>query len=124
MTNANPLRVFVVDDEELIVITLAKILEMSGFAASPFTDPREALHQAEKQTPNLLLSDVAMPEMSGVELAIHIKERHPRCKVLLFSGQAATTDLLSKAREEGYNFRMLIKPVHPADLLAAIRTLP
>jgi hypothetical protein len=47
----------------------------------------------------------------------------PSCKVLLFSGQAATTNLLEKARTQGYEFEILSKPVHPADLLARGKVL-
>lgn len=117
-------RVFVVDDEEIIAQTLAKILEMSGFAAISFTDPAEALARTEVEAPSLLLSDVVMPQMSGIELAIRVQAIHPRCKVLLFSGQASTADLLAKARKDGHKFHLLTKPVHPTDLLAAINTLP
>ena len=45
----------------------------------------------------------------------------PDCKVLLFSGQAETCDLLKEARIRGYDFEILAKPVHPADLLARLR---
>jgi hypothetical protein len=45
----------------------------------------------------------------------------PSCKILLFSGQAATADLLEKARMEGHEFEILAKPVHPTDLLAKLR---
>jgi CheY-like chemotaxis protein len=62
-----------------------------------------------------------MPGMTGVELAIQFKQSQPECKILLFSGQAATSDLLRKAREQGYEFELLAKPVHPADLLARLR---
>ena len=62
-----------------------------------------------------------MPGMTGVELAIHFRKLHPECKVLLFSGQAATADLLAKAREQGHDFELLTKPVHPVDLLAKLR---
>jgi hypothetical protein len=45
----------------------------------------------------------------------------PNCKILLFSGQATTADLLEKARLEGHEFEILAKPVHPTDLLAKLR---
>jgi DNA-binding response OmpR family regulator len=113
--------VFVVDDEHIIAETLTTILQQSGFAAKSFTDPREALSAARDETPDLLLSDVMMPELSGVDLAIAIRQQCPVCKVLLFSGQAGTMDLLSKAREQGHDFHLLPKPIHPADLLRRIR---
>jgi len=71
----------------------------------------------------LLISDVMMPEMSGIELALRIRESCPDCKVLLFSGQAATANLLEKARADGHDFELLSKPVHPSDLLAKIRAV-
>ncbi len=59
--------------------------------------------------------------MSGVDLALRIKEECPNCTVLLFSGQATTRDLLSKARDLGHDFQLLLKPVHPTDLLCEVR---
>jgi DNA-binding NtrC family response regulator len=113
--------VFIVDDEKTIAETLAVILGMSGFAAHSFSDPREALKAAGGEIPDLLLSDVMMPELTGVDLAIAVQQSCPKCKVLLFSGQADTADLLSKAREQGHNFHLLAKPIHPSDLLRLIR---
>jgi hypothetical protein len=46
----------------------------------------------------------------------------PKCKILLFSGQAATADLLDRARSQGHEFEILAKPVHPQDLLARLRS--
>jgi DNA-binding NtrC family response regulator len=116
------LHIFVVDDEKVISETLAAILRLSGFAATSFTNPFEALN-ARSGSPDLLLSDVVMPGLSGVDLAIQFKEKYPNCKVLLFSGQAATNDLLQAARERGHDFHLLTKPVHPVDLLQRIKRL-
>jgi DNA-binding response OmpR family regulator len=63
---------------------------------------------------------VVMPGMSGIDLAVEIKDRFPACRVLLFSGQAATSDLLATARGRGHDFDVLPKPVHPKDLLARL----
>jgi len=117
-------RVFVVDDEHVIASTLAMILRLQGgFHARAFTQPLEALEAARLDAPDLLISDVVMPLLSGIELAIQVREHCPDCKVLLFSGQAATADLLEVARATGYTFELLSKPVHPADLLASIQNL-
>lgn len=113
--------VFVVDDEPVIAQTLAIILNQAGFQASAFHHPEKAIAARPELTPSLLISDVMMPGMTGVELAIEFRKAQPECKVLLFSGQAATADLLEKARQEGYDFDLLSKPVHPADLLARLR---
>jgi CheY-like chemotaxis protein len=123
MSDTQPIRVYVVDDESLIASTLAAILNLSGFNATGFTIPHKAITAAEAECPALLITDVSMPEMNGIELAIRFQTICPTCKILLFSGQASTGDLLEAARKQGRDFQLLSKPVHPADLLAAIRKL-
>jgi CheY-like chemotaxis protein len=71
----------------------------------------------------LIISDVVMPGMNGVEMAVLIRERHPACKVLLFSGNAATVDLLQEVRRRGHDFELLAKPIHPKDLLARLASV-
>ncbi|MFZ0301517.1 MAG: response regulator [Terracidiphilus sp.] len=116
--------VFVVDDEEVIALSLAMILRYhGGFQARSFTRPLEALEAARVEAPDLLITDVVMPKLSGIELAIQMREHCPDCKVLLFSGQAATSHLLQAAQARGYDFELLAKPVNPADLLAKIQNL-
>ncbi|MGB9257180.1 MAG: response regulator, partial [Candidatus Korobacteraceae bacterium] len=72
--------------------------------------------------PDLVISDVIMPDMNGIEAAISIRGFLPSCKILLFSGQAATADLLENARAQGHEFEILAKPVHPSDLLAKLKS--
>lgn len=112
--------VLVVDDESAIADTLAEILKRSGYAAKPAYDGNSALEVALLTPPELLVSDVVLPGMSGIELAITIRRIYPDCKILLFSGQASTEDLLAAARREGHQFTLLTKPVHPLDLLARV----
>ena len=80
-----------------------------------------ALEQATEFKPDMLISDVIMPDLNGIEAAIRIRELLPAIKILLFSGQAATADLLEKAHAQGYDFEILAKPVHPQDLLNKLR---
>jgi DNA-binding NtrC family response regulator len=116
--------VFVVDDEEVIASTLAMILRShGGFHASSFTKALEALEATRHEAPDLLISDVVMPELSGIDLAIQVRERCPNCKVLLFSGQASTAHLLETAHANGHDFELLLKPVHPMDLLIKVRSM-
>lgn len=113
--------VFVVDDEVVIAKTLAIILRNEGFEATAFHSPEHVLERARESAPDLLISDVAMPGMTGIELAIQVKSQHPQCKVLLLSGQSATSDWLGDAREKGHDFECLAKPIHPMELVAKIR---
>ena len=113
-------RVVVVDDEKVIANTLAIILNNAGFEAKAAFCADDAIVLAESFRPDLMIADVIMPGMSGIEVAIIIRDKLPNCKILLFSGQAATSDMLDTARSQGYDFEILAKPVHPADLLARL----
>jgi CheY-like chemotaxis protein len=114
-------RVLVVDDEQVIADTLAKILDLNGYEASAVYTGTAAVENARSLQPDLIISDVIMPDMDGVQTAISIRSFLPNCKILLFSGQAATADLLENARAQGHEFEILGKPVHPSDLLAKLR---
>ena len=120
---ANPLHVYVVDDEKIIASTLTLILAQNGYSSTGFTNPLEAMESATEKPPSILIADVIMPDVDGIELAIDFNTRFPNCKILLLSGQAVTTDLLEIARERGHDFPVLAKPIHPIELLAAITNL-
>jgi CheY-like chemotaxis protein len=114
-------RVLVVDDERVIADTLSIILNQNGYDASAVYSGVAAVDRAREIKPELVISDVIMQDMNGIEAAIRIREILPGCKILLFSGQAATADLLERARAQGHEFEILAKPVHPQDLLAKLR---
>lgn len=115
-------KVLVVDDERVIADTLAMILNQSGFEARAVYSGEKALEMASTFAPDMLITDVIMADLNGIDAAIRIRELLPQIKVLLFSGQAATADLLEKARAQGYEFEILAKPVHPQDLLSKLRS--
>jgi DNA-binding NtrC family response regulator len=112
--------VLIVDDEKVIADTLSIILTHAGFITMAAYNGESALRIAYAITPDLLISDVVMPGITGVELAIMLTQSIPDLKVLLFSGQASTVDLLEKARRGGHHFTALTKPVHPTDMLKRI----
>jgi DNA-binding NtrC family response regulator len=112
--------VLIVDDERIIADTLAMILSKSGYRVRTAYGGEVAFKLACEARPDLLLTDVAMPGMTGIELAIGVKETIPSCKILLFSGHASTMDALAEARDLGYDFNLLTKPVHPSDMLRRV----
>lgn len=114
-------KVLVVDDERVIADTLVIILNRSGFEATAAYSGESAVEVAETLRPDMVISDVIMMDISGIDAAIRIRSILPDCKILLFSGQAATADLLERARTQGHEFEILAKPVHPQDLLARLR---
>jgi len=120
-TERHGLRVLIVDDERMIADTLAQILNASGFEARAVYDGEAAIAESGRFQPDILLTDVIMRGMSGVEAAIAVSKILPMCRVILFSGQAATTDLLQRARAQGHRFELLAKPIHPEELLKTLR---
>lgn len=116
-------RVFVVDDEPVIASTLEAILKQHGYSAVAFISPIKALASARSRAPDLLIADVVMPDLSGIDLAIRMKAQHPECKILLFTGVAGTRDLLEDARSQGHDFQLLHKPVHPSTILSMVGAL-
>lgn len=117
MSKQCALRIFVVDDELLIASTLTVILRKSGYMVMSFTNPLEAMRCALVDVPDLLISDVIMTELSGVELALEMRRTCPECDILLLSGLAYAEDLLMEARAQGHAFQILCKPVHPTEIL-------
>lgn len=115
-------KVLVVDDEQVIADTLAMILNQSGFDARAVYSGEKALELASTFAPDMLITDVIMADLNGIDAAIRMRSMLPQIKILLFSGQAATADLLEKARAKGYEFEILAKPVHPQDLLSKLRS--
>lgn len=114
-------KVLVADDERVIADTLAMILNQSGFEARAVYSGEKALELVPTFMPDMLISDVIMGGLNGIDAAIKVRSLLPKIKILLFSGQAATADLLEKARTQGYEFEILAKPVHPQDLLSRLR---
>lgn len=114
------LRVFVVDHQEVIARTLAIILRQAGYDTYPFYGATPALEAAQFAAPDLLLTDVGIPDLDGIELACRMTDQCPACKVLLFSGHATTASLLEDGRTSCRTFEVLGKPLHPNDLLAKV----
>jgi len=115
--------VLVVDDEQRIADTLAMILSSKGYTSQAAYSGVTALAICGNCIPDLLLTDVVMPGMNGIELAMAVRRDFPACKVLLFSGQAATAEMLEEASSRGYDFELLAKPVHPLELLDKVSEL-
>ena len=114
-------KILVVDDERSIADTLAEILEMSGFQVAKAYGGWEALEAVARFHPDYLLSDVLMPRMNGVELAIAIQKMFPSARILLFSGQAGISEILLEGQKQGFEFELIAKPVHPLRLIERLK---
>ncbi len=116
-------RILVVDDEKRVADTLCEILNSAGYAATVAYDGWTALDAAKRFQPEYLLSDVLMPRMNGMELAITIRTIIPAIKILLFSGQVGISEILEAGQKRGYSFQLLAKPIHPLKLIEQIQKL-
>jgi len=119
----NKLRILVADDEKVIADTLKLILAQAGYEVTVVYDGLSAVDAAMRLSPDLFLSDVFMPRLSGIDAAIQICSSLPHCKVLLFSGQANLRELRREIESKCHRFEVCSKPVHPTDLLAHLREL-
>lgn len=117
-------RILVVDDERAIADSLGEIIESAGYEVRAAYSGEQAIAVAQEFCPAILLTDVLMPERNGFEIALEIKKSCPECRLLLFSGQAATAELAQRFgptfTKRGYRFELLPKPLHPAALLTKL----
>jgi CheY-like chemotaxis protein len=113
-------RVLVVDDEGLIADSVAEILNRNGYEATARYSGKSAIQYVEEECPDIVVSDVIMPDYNGIQLAKAVRMQCPETRILLLSGNAATSELLHRAYREGQTFELLAKPVHPLQLLKAL----
>jgi DNA-binding NtrC family response regulator len=108
--------VLVVDDEEVLRNTMVEILTIGGFHVTGMSDGTAALGELDKHDYDLLISDVMMPKMNGMELVTRVHEKIPGLETIVMSGHGteATKDKLDMMGVYGY----LEKPVRAADLIS------
>ncbi|HUZ04140.1 MAG TPA: response regulator [Acidobacteriaceae bacterium] len=117
-------KVLVVDDEQLVADTLCLIFQKQGFDCRATYSGKDAVLCAEEFSPELLLCDISMPEMDGLQVATSITGKLPDCRVLLLTGHY--TNLKSArlcARSLKVPNHVMVKPVQPDELLQQAHTL-
>ena len=123
MPIAKNARILVVDDEPRIADILVLIFQRDGYQASAVYNGKDALASIALDPPSLVIADVVMPGLDGIELAKKIRRNYPDCRVLLFSGNADTQQMLQAAEQEGHAFEILAKPVPPPKMLAKVAAM-
>jgi CheY-like chemotaxis protein len=115
--------VLVVDDDHVIADTLAAILRSEGFGVTAVYSGDGALEVARGSPLDVLVCDIILLTVNGIEIAMQIRALHPACAIILISGAHSSVDLLEKASEEGQQFEVLAKPFHPTTLIEKLRGL-
>jgi len=112
-------RVLIVDDDELILKALARILESAGFEPRCYLGPDEALAAIERDAPVVVISDYMMPDMDGVTF---LKQARLRCPgaVRILCTAAEDFRVALQAVNSGEVFRIISKPWHQQELLATV----
>jgi CheY-like chemotaxis protein len=113
--------ILVVDDQQIIADTTTMVLNQSGFRAQSAYGGEAALEISLQLKPDYLLTDIVMPGMNGIDLAVSVRKQLPATIIVLLSGQAGITDLLRQAKESGHEFNLLAKPIHPSKLLEYLK---
>jgi DNA-binding NtrC family response regulator len=111
-------RILVVDDEANARSALAEILKEEGYAAETAGDGFKALSKLEEFGPDLILSDLKMPGMDGVELLRKVKEQDPELPVVLMTAFGAVETAVSAMREGAVDY--LVKPLNTDELLVVL----
>ncbi len=108
------LDILVLDDERTVGDRLKPALEADGHRVETFIDPRKALKRLDEKTFDIVLTDVRMQEIDGIQVLEHVRARSPRTKVLMFTGYA-TMELAREALDKGV-FDFIAKPFRLRDI--------
>ena len=114
------IRILLAEDDEAMRTYLARALEQASYAVDAVDRGTAALPLLEAEDYDLLLSDIVMPEMDGIELAQRCAELSPQTRVMFITGFAAVT---LKASREAPRAKMLSKPFHLKDLVLEVERL-
>jgi len=109
------LKALLVDDEVEFVTTLAERLQIRGIQAQTATDGQEALSMIDAEKPQVVVLDIMMPGISGLEVLDYIKKNYPNIEVILLTGRGSTKEGIEGMRLGAFDF--LMKPVRIEELI-------
>jgi DNA-binding NtrC family response regulator len=115
------LRILIVDDEEELAFTVAERLMLRGFQAEAATNATDALRRLGEEDFSVLLLDVKMPGIDGLQLMAEIKRRHRHLPVILFTGHGSVADAERGLREGAADY--LMKPIDLERLIEKIKAI-
>ena len=107
------IRVLIVDDEKMVADSLALVFSGNGYETRTAYSAEQAAEIVSRWEPSLVILDVMLPGLNGIDFAIRLKALFPACHILLFSGDQNTSRLIQEALENGHEFSVMAKPVYP-----------
>ncbi len=109
-----PEKIVIIDDEPIALKQLRRIFEKEGHQVSAYSDPLRALQQIEESPCDLVISDIKMPSMSGLDLMVRVKALFPDIEVILITGHASLDGAVEATKEGAFHY--LQKPFTPDQL--------
>jgi CheY-like chemotaxis protein len=116
--------ILIIDDDPSILLLFSQFLESAGYSVASAPDGTEGLRSVKAEKPDLIITDIMMPEMDGLELLMEIKRNHPGIPVIAISGgmKIRPISFLPQAKKLGAR-HIFQKPVALAELLQAVQEL-
>ncbi len=116
--------IVVIDDDAMVRTAVTRILEAEGFQVSLAGDGREGLKLMHSLQPRLVITDIIMPEMEGIETIREMRRERSDLKIMAISGGArmGNANFLDMAKTMGAD-AIMEKPFEPEDLVAKVRQL-
>ena len=114
-------RILLAEDDDDMRRFLVKALERAGYQVSDFDNGASAYERLREEPFSLLLTDIVMPEMDGIELARRAAELDPDIKIMFITGFAAVA--LNSDSEAPKNAKVLAKPVHLRELVSEVNKM-
>lgn len=112
------IRILVVDDESSIRVVIVQVLEAEGYRVAAAATGEEAYELFDENPFDLVVTDIKMPSMSGIDLLIKIKERNPDSEVVIITSNASLETAISAIKHGAYDY--LLKPFEDIELIAAV----
>lgn len=116
--------ILVIDDDSAIRNLFTQLLESRNYSVETAAEGKEGLAKMDARMPDLIITDILMPEMDGLELVQSIRDHHPGLPVIAISGgmQSAAINFLPFAKRFGAS-KVFQKPIELPDLLQAVEEL-
>lgn len=112
-------KILVLDDEEIVRVSCKKCLTPEGYDVDVAANGVEGLAMTENNRYDVILTDLKMPDMDGMEFLAKVKERHPDTKVIMITGYSTVEHAVKAMRMGAYNY--IEKPFTPDALIDAVK---
>lgn len=112
-------KILVLDDEEIVRVSCQKCLTPEGYDVDVAANGVEGLAMTENNRYDVILTDLKMPDMDGMEFLARVKERHPDTKVIMITGYSTVEHAVKAMRMGAYNY--IEKPFTPDALIDAVK---